>query len=49
MQTLDYRLTNEQPREDDSFGLDMGGRMTVVPAERFKEMAEAIQAAYAVQ
>jgi len=47
--TLDYALTKQQPREEDSFGLDIGGRLMLLPAERFHSMVDALTAAYAVK
>ncbi|KLO08164.1 hypothetical protein SCHPADRAFT_894075 [Schizopora paradoxa] len=38
--TLDYPLTTQQPRDEESLGLDMGGRIMAVPAERFQELVD---------
>ncbi|KAI5120873.1 hypothetical protein M0805_008245 [Coniferiporia weirii] len=46
--TLDYPLTTQVPRDEDSFGLDMGGRMMLVSAESFQPMIDEMIAAYAV-
>ncbi|KAF8491272.1 p21-C-terminal region-binding protein-domain-containing protein, partial [Gautieria morchelliformis] len=45
--TLDYEFTNSQPREQDSFGLDMAARMMLVPADRLPALVEAMGEAYA--
>ena len=44
--TLDYTLTHTQPRESDSFGLDIGGRMALIPATRLRDLAAALAEAY---
>ncbi|KAH9949480.1 p21-C-terminal region-binding protein-domain-containing protein [Amylocystis lapponica] len=44
---LDYSFTNVQPREKDAFGLDMGGRMMLVPADRLRELVAMLSEAYA--
>lgn len=41
--TVDYSFTNSQPREEkDAFGLDTGGRMMLVPAEKLSSFSEEI-------
>ncbi|KAF8588505.1 hypothetical protein K439DRAFT_1335320, partial [Ramaria rubella] len=45
--TVDYEFTNVQPREQDSFGLDMAARMMLVPADRFLALIAAMGEAYA--
>ncbi|KAI0668611.1 p21-C-terminal region-binding protein-domain-containing protein [Trametes maxima] len=44
--TLDYAFTHSQPREEDSFGLDTGGRMMLIPAARLRDIAAALAEAY---
>ena len=44
--TLDYTFTHAQPRDSESFGLDTGGRMMLVPAARLREIAAALAEAY---
>ncbi|KAI0762480.1 p21-C-terminal region-binding protein-domain-containing protein [Fomes fomentarius] len=44
--TLDYTFTHTQPREPESFGLDTGGRMMVIPATRLRDVAAALAEAY---
>jgi protein BCP1 len=45
---VDYSFTHAPPREQDAFGLDTGGRMMLVPADRFAGFVAAISEAYAV-
>ena len=40
--TLDYSFTNTEPREKDSFGLDVGGRMMLLPANKLPQLIEAL-------
>ncbi|KAH9911650.1 p21-C-terminal region-binding protein-domain-containing protein [Fomitopsis serialis] len=44
--SLDYNFTNTKPREENGFGLDMGGRMMLVPASRLRDLVSALQDAY---
>ncbi|KAH8101471.1 p21-C-terminal region-binding protein-domain-containing protein [Cristinia sonorae] len=44
--TIDYSFTTAQPREKDSFGLDLGGRMMLVPADRFAQLVTALNEAF---
>ncbi|KAH7922392.1 hypothetical protein BV22DRAFT_1037516 [Leucogyrophana mollusca] len=44
--SVDYAFTNAQPREKDSFGLDTGGRMMLVPANRLQELVNIISEVY---
>ena len=46
--TLDYAFTHTRPREADSFGLDMGGRMALIPAAatRLRDLGAALAEAY---
>lgn len=46
--TLDYPLSTQVPREDDSFGLDIAGRLMLVAAENFQPMIDEMSAAYSV-
>lgn len=46
--SVDYSLTSSQPRDAESFGLDVAGRIMLVPAERFPELVENMVEAYAV-
>ncbi|TFY81800.1 hypothetical protein EWM64_g2214 [Hericium alpestre] len=46
--TLDYGLTNVQPREKDSFGLDQGGRLMLIPAEKLPQLVAETAQVYAV-
>ena len=45
--SLDYNFTNVQPREENAFGLDMGGRLMLVPAARLRDLVSVLQDAYA--
>ncbi|PAV21651.1 rhamnolipids biosynthesis 3-oxoacyl-reductase [Pyrrhoderma noxium] len=38
--TSDYTHTTKAPREDDSFGLDVAGRLMLIPAENFQPMID---------
>ena len=45
--TLDYTFTHTQPREADAFGLDMGGRMALIPATtRLRDLGATLAEAY---
>ncbi|CDO71738.1 hypothetical protein BN946_scf184920.g22 [Trametes cinnabarina] len=44
--TLDYNFTHAQPRGEDAFGLDTGGRMMLIPANRLRDMAVALAEAF---
>ncbi|KAI0324449.1 hypothetical protein GY45DRAFT_1331533 [Cubamyces sp. BRFM 1775] len=44
--TLDYAFTHAQPREADSFGLDTGGRMMLIPANRLRDIGAALAEAF---
>ncbi|KZT68813.1 hypothetical protein DAEQUDRAFT_757365 [Daedalea quercina L-15889] len=46
LHSLDYNFTNSQPREENAFGLDMGGRMILFPATRLRELVSVLQDAY---
>ncbi|TCD71444.1 Mss4p nuclear export [Steccherinum ochraceum] len=37
--SIDYSFTTAQPREKESFGLEMGGKMMLVPADRYSRLA----------
>lgn len=43
---VDYSFSSSQPREKDSFGLDTGGRMMLVPAERLPQIVASLDEAY---
>lgn len=46
--SLDYTFTTAaEPREKDSFGLDIRGRMMLVPADRFPELVVKMSEVYA--
>ena len=47
--TLDYSLSksSQGSNEGDSFALDVGGRMMLVPAEKFPAMVEEMSTAFA--
>ncbi|KAA1468314.1 hypothetical protein DENSPDRAFT_833560 [Dentipellis sp. KUC8613] len=45
--SLDYPFTNTQPREQDSFGLDQGGRMMLIPAEKLPQLVVEMGQTYA--
>ncbi|THH10574.1 hypothetical protein EW145_g1221 [Phellinidium pouzarii] len=45
---MDYPLTSQAPRED-AFGFDMGGRMMLVPADKFQTMIDEMSTAYSVE
>ncbi|KAI0369884.1 hypothetical protein BV20DRAFT_967212 [Pilatotrama ljubarskyi] len=45
--SLDYTFTHAQPREkEDAFGLDTGGRMMLIPADRLRDVAAALAQAF---
>ncbi|KIJ45060.1 hypothetical protein M422DRAFT_167173, partial [Sphaerobolus stellatus SS14] len=44
--TFDYNLSKGEPREKDSFGLDVAGRLMVVPADRFPALVQSMAEAY---
>jgi len=49
LDTLDYTFTSAEPRDTpDAFGLDTGGRMMLVQADRFQELVESLGVAYSV-
>ncbi|ETW87759.1 hypothetical protein HETIRDRAFT_443367 [Heterobasidion irregulare TC 32-1] len=48
LHTLDYTFTGAPPREKDSFGLDVGGRMMLVPAEQLPGLVARMAEVYAV-
>ncbi|OBZ78572.1 Protein bcp1 [Grifola frondosa] len=39
---IDYTFSHAQPREEEAFGLDTGGRMMLIPAARLRELAAAL-------
>lgn len=45
--TLDFAFSNAQPRDKESFGLDTGGRMMLVPAANLPPLIQALNEAYA--
>lgn len=45
--TFDFSLTSSQPREQDSFGLDTGGRIMIIPSENLPQIAIALNEAFA--
>ncbi|KAI0075925.1 hypothetical protein K474DRAFT_1663691 [Panus rudis PR-1116 ss-1] len=45
--TIDYSFTNSQPREKDSFGLDTGGRLMLIPAEKLPLIVTALSERFA--
>ncbi|KAI0638883.1 p21-C-terminal region-binding protein-domain-containing protein [Trametes polyzona] len=44
--TLDYTFTHAQPRTEEAFGLDTGGRMMLIPANRLRDIAAALAEAF---
>jgi len=44
--TFDFDYTNSQPRERDSFGLDVALRLLVIPAGQYPEMVDKLAAQY---
>jgi len=46
LHSLDYAFTHSQPREEDAFGLDMGGRMMLLPATRLSQLVATLTEAY---
>ena len=46
--THDYTLTKQEGRQGDSFGLDVAGRMMLVPAENFQAMVNEMVETFAV-
>jgi len=45
--TLDYSFTTTQPREKDSFGLDLGGRLMLVPADKLPLIVTSLSEVFA--
>ncbi|KAF9221313.1 hypothetical protein BS17DRAFT_797279 [Gyrodon lividus] len=46
--TVTYSFSNAPPRNEESMGLDVAGRMMLVPAEKLKALVERIGETYAV-
>ncbi|KAF9446785.1 hypothetical protein P691DRAFT_707922 [Macrolepiota fuliginosa MF-IS2] len=48
LHSLDYRYSNasNEPRENDSFGLDLRARMMLLPADRFEALVQKLQEVY---
>ncbi|KAL1952423.1 hypothetical protein VTO73DRAFT_1572 [Trametes versicolor] len=44
--TLDYTFTHAQPRTEEAFGLDTGGRMMLIPTSRLRDIAAALAEAF---
>ena len=40
---VDYEYTNKIPREDDSFGVDLAGRVAVFPQKQFAALVTLMQ------
>lgn len=40
---MDYEYTNKVPREDDSFGVDLAGRVAVFPQAQFAALVALMQ------
>ncbi|THH17141.1 hypothetical protein EW146_g3611 [Bondarzewia mesenterica] len=47
LHTLEYPFTGAQPREKDSFGLEQGGSMMLMPADKLPELIARMSEAYA--
>ncbi|EPS98118.1 hypothetical protein FOMPIDRAFT_1051865 [Fomitopsis schrenkii] len=47
LHSLDYNFTSTQPRGENAFGLDMGGRMMLIPATRLRDLVAVLQQIYA--
>ncbi|KAI0063090.1 hypothetical protein BV25DRAFT_1802701 [Artomyces pyxidatus] len=47
LHSLDYQLSNAPPRDKESFGLEQGGRLILVPANKLLEFIATISEAYA--
>lgn len=45
---VDYPFTSQVHRDEDSLGLDVAGRMMLVPAQNFRAMIDEMSAAFAV-
>lgn len=46
MHSLDYNFTKAQPRGEDAFGLDLGGRMMLFPATSLPQLVSTLQEKY---
>ena len=44
--TMDFSYTNAEPRDKESFGLDMACRMMLVPAENITQLVDALAEAF---
>ncbi|VDB99354.1 unnamed protein product [Peniophora sp. CBMAI 1063] len=44
--SVDYEFTHAQPREEDSFGLDLGGRMMLLSADRLPQLVHEMTEAF---
>ena len=44
--SLDYNFTNAQPREEDAFGLDLGGRMMLLSADSLPRLVAELNEAF---
>ena len=43
---MDFPYSNTEPRDKESFGLDMGCRMMLVPAEKMPNLVDALADAF---
>ncbi|EMD41510.1 hypothetical protein CERSUDRAFT_101946 [Gelatoporia subvermispora B] len=46
LHSLDYNFTRAQPRGEEAFGLDMGGRMMLVPGASLPQLVNVLQEKY---
>jgi len=44
---FDYSFTSSQPREQDSFGLDTGGRVMIIPSEKLPQIVSTLNETFA--
>jgi len=46
--THDFSFTNQQPRDQDSFGLDVAARIMIIPAEELPKLVHEFATAFPV-
>ncbi|KZV77588.1 hypothetical protein PENSPDRAFT_730368 [Peniophora sp. CONT] len=46
LHSLDYDFTNTQPREEDAFGLNLGGRMVLLSADKLPQLVSEMTEAF---
>jgi protein BCP1 len=46
--TLDFDYSHQEPRDRDSFGTDVAGRMMLIPSAKLDQMVQAMTAKFPV-